>query len=154
MAARARLRDRDMARRAYSLVAGLLAGKGGEKAENVLKDYSIALQAFTGSLLRDGLAAAVAAMERQADLENRGQAVLSHLAAGIADSTEGGSPDPRRFAEDVRRADTRRYMRMTREAIEFVTWLRRAVQANEATMKAGSARGDARAPGAGGDRGA
>lgn len=108
-------RDQRRALHAYQAAAGV-----SEKR----KDYQIAVNDLGANILRSGLAAAMAALERLGD---RGKTLLDHLAMasipGLEDATKDTLPNR------VRLLDVDAYMIATREMIAVATWLKRAVQA-------------------------
>lgn len=109
-------RDQRRARYAYKVVA--------EVPENERKDYKIAVTGLGANILRSGLCAALAAVQRRGQ---RGKLLLAHLArAGVAGlenvSAEG-------LAGRVRELDALAYMIATREMLQVAVWLKRAVQA-------------------------
>ncbi len=88
------------------------------------KDYKIEVNDLGANILRSGLCAALAAVQR---LGERGNLLLAHL-AGADIPGLGGIPAqdlPRR----VRELDADAYMMATREMLQIATWLKRAVQA-------------------------
>lgn len=131
MDAEVRLRDRDLAKTAYRLVEELVGSK-----PDSLGDYEIAVQRFAGSLRRDGLAAAVSGLQREKG--ERGEVVLRHLATALAPAAglPSGRNEPTAFADAVRCAGVDRYTLLARQAMELVTWLRRAVQAAQGARPA------------------
>jgi hypothetical protein len=76
------------------------------------------------NVLRGGLAAAMAVLERQ---DRRGRLLLEHLPTpgftGLEDATRDDLPDR------VRHLDLDGYVIASREVLQFATWLRRAMQA-------------------------
>lgn len=110
-------RDQRFALHAYQAVASVEA-----KAK---KDYKIAVFDFGTNVLRSGLAAAVATLERRDD---QGVKCLQrHLAAagivGLTGATAETLPDR------VRELDVDGYIMATRELLHLTLWLKRAVQA-------------------------
>lgn len=112
----AHTRDQRRALHAYEAVAAV--------PEHRRKDYRIAVNDLGANILRSGLTAAMAAVERLGD---RGHTVLDHLATSGVPGLEGATRDdlPRR----VRQLDVDAYMIATREMLAVATWLKRAVQA-------------------------
>lgn len=110
------LRDQRHALHAYESVGKV------PKAQQ--KDYKIAVNDFGANILRSGLCAAIAAIQR---LGERGNLLLGHLAAARVLGLEGAKSDdlPRR----VRELDADAYIIATREMLEVAVWLKRAVQA-------------------------
>lgn len=76
------------------------------------------------TILRSGLSAALAGVERRGD---RGCLVLEHLASAEVPGLEGATAAD--FARRVRALDVDGYILATREMMAVVTWLKRAVQA-------------------------
>jgi len=111
------LRDQRRALHGYEAVESV---PGNER-----EDYKIAVDDLGASVLRSGLAAALASLERQKG--GRGEVVLEHLAAaGIPGLEDAAAQD---FAKRVRSLDAAGYMLATREVLRVATWLKRAVQA-------------------------
>lgn len=110
------LRDQQRALHAYGAVAGVQPEQR--------KDYRIAVNDLGANILRSGLCAAIATVQR---LGPRGDVLLGHLASagvpGLQDTTA------RNLAERVRTLATADYMLATRELLQVATWLKRAVQA-------------------------
>lgn len=88
------------------------------------KDYKIAVNDLGANILRCGLCAAIAAVQR---LGERGTLLMKHLAqaniAGLEGATEAD------LASRVRELDVDAYMVATREMLKIAMWLRRACQA-------------------------
>lgn len=115
-AARVHLRDQERALHAYEAVGNVPTGKW--------KDYEIAVNDLGANILRGGLCAALAAIQRLGD---RGKLLLDHLATASVPGLEGASAD--NLAERVRKLDADAYMIATREMLQVAMWLKRAVQA-------------------------
>ncbi len=110
------LRDQARARFAYERVEAV---PGAER-----KDYQNAVLALGAGILRVGLLAALAEVQRTGD---RGQRLLDDLArAKIPDLT---CRDGSELVRKVRQLDVDAYMVATRETLAVVAWLRRACQA-------------------------
>lgn len=109
-------RDQGRALYAYQAVAGVSKEKR--------KDYKIAVNDLGANILRSGLAAAMATLERLGD---GGKALLDHLAMAGVPGLDGATKDS--LPDCVRRLDVDAYMIATREMIAVATWLKRAVQA-------------------------
>lgn len=111
------LRDQQRALHAYEAVSQVQqAGQ---------KDYKIAVNDLGANILRSGLCAALASLQR---LGPRGDILLSHLAsAGIPALEKATAQD---IVKLVRELGTEDYMMATREFIQVATWLKRAVQAS------------------------
>jgi CRISPR-associated protein Cmr5 len=112
-----RRRDQRWALHAYAVVAQI--PREGQK------DYKIAVNDLGAAILRNGLSAALAGLERQKD--QRGGTLLQHLAtAGVTSLADGtGEALPHR----VRMLDVNGYMIATREILQLAAWLKRAAQA-------------------------
>jgi CRISPR-associated protein Cmr5 len=110
------LRDQRRALHAYESVAGVPAAQQ--------REYEIAVNDLGANILRSGLCAALAAVQR---LGGRGELLLGHLAAARVPGLEGASA--RDLARKVRELDADAYMIATREMLRVAVWLKRAVQA-------------------------
>jgi len=110
------LRDQQRARFAYERVAAV------EQAKR--KDYENAVLGLGADILRVGLLAALAAVQR---LEKRGERLLDDLAAAKIPGLE--AKDRAQLVERARKLDVDGYMIATRETLALVSWLRRACQA-------------------------
>jgi CRISPR-associated protein Cmr5 len=110
------LRDQGRALHAYEAVGKV------PKAQQ--KDYEIAVKDLGANILRSGLCAAIAAVQR---LGNRGESLLGHLAAANVPGLEGATASD--LARKVRELDADTYMIATREMLQVAVWLKRAVQA-------------------------
>jgi CRISPR-associated protein Cmr5 len=110
------LRDQRRALHAYESV--------GKVPDAQLKDYEIAVNDLGANILRSGLCAAIAAVQR---LGNRGDLLLGHLAAAGVPGVGGAAAND--VAKRVRELDADAYMIATRETLEVAGWLKRAVQA-------------------------
>jgi|GEM_PF-708816 len=134
------LRDQRRALHAYDAVAkveqrqqndyrlhrrGLSAGQDVAKVEQRQQnDYDIAVNDLGANILRGGLCAALAAIQR---LGNRGEVLLDHLAtAGVPGLDSANAGD---LVRRVRELDADSYMIATREMLLVAAWLKRAVQA-------------------------
>jgi len=110
------LRDQQRALHAYGAVGSV------EHAQQ--KNYQIAVNDLGSNILRSGLCAALASVQRLGD---RGNVLLGHLAsAGVPGLNE---PTAGNLAKLVRELDADGYMIATREMLQVATWLKRAVQA-------------------------
>lgn len=109
-------RDQQRALHAYEVV--------GRVVKKDQKDYQSAVNDLGANILRSGLAAAMAALERLGD---RGKTLLDHLATAGVPGLDGATRD--NLSDRVRRLDVDAYMIATRELIAVATWLKRAVQA-------------------------
>lgn len=107
-------RDQQRALHAYQAVAGV----------SKPKDYEIAVNDLGANILRSGLAAAMASLERLGD---RGKTLLDHLATAGVPGLDGATRDT--LPDRVCRLDVDAYMIATREMVAVATWLKRAAQA-------------------------
>jgi CRISPR-associated protein Cmr5 len=113
------LRDQQRALHAYAAVSGV------QKAQQ--KDYRIAINDLGANILRSGLCAALASVERlNRDKDKRGDVLLGHLATAGVPGLDGLTA--RELAQRVRGLDAYSYMVATREMLQVATWLKRAVQ--------------------------
>lgn len=110
------LRDQQRALHAYNAVATVQAEQQ--------KDYGIAVKDLGANILRSGLCAAVAAVQR---LGSRGDVLLAHLASAGVPGLESATGE--NLAQRVRELDADSYMMATRELLQVAKWLKRAVQA-------------------------
>ncbi|MCG8554133.1 MAG: type III-B CRISPR module-associated protein Cmr5 [Proteobacteria bacterium] len=110
------LRDQRRALHAYESVGNV------PKAQQ--KDYEIAVNDLGANILRSGLCAAIAAVQR---LGSRGELLLGHLAGAGVPGFEGAAASD--VARRVRELDADAYMIATRETLQVAVWLKRAVQA-------------------------
>ena len=93
------------------------------------QDYKIAVNDLGADILRSGLSAALAVLERSKD--ERGKQLLDHVARHVATSR---IPDLEKATSDnlpglVRGLDVDAYMLATREILQLAGWLKRAAQA-------------------------
>jgi CRISPR-associated protein Cmr5 len=110
-------RDQQRALHAYRCVSQV-------QQPNDRKDYKIAVNDLGANILRGGLCAALAAVQRLGD---RGSTLLRHLALAGVPGLENAGAD--QLAERVRSLNVEAYMIATREMLEVATWLKRATQA-------------------------
>lgn len=110
------LRDQQRALHAYEAVATVQRGQQ--------KDYAIAVNDLGANILRSGLCAAIASVQRLGD---RGADLLGHLASAGIPGLENATAQ--NLAQRVRELDADSYMMATRELLQVATWLKRAVQA-------------------------
>jgi len=110
------LRDQRRALHAYEAA--------GKVPEAERKDYKIVVNDFGANILRSGLCAAIAAVQR---LGGRGELLLGHLAAAGVPGLEGAIAND--LAKRVRELDADAYMIATREMLQVAVWLKCAVQA-------------------------
>lgn len=110
------IRDQQRALYAYACVDSV--------KEDQRRDYKIAVNDLAANILRCGLCAALAAVQR---LGERGTILMKHLAGanvvGLENATEAD------LARRVRELDVDAYMVATREMLKVAMWLRRACQA-------------------------
>ncbi len=110
------LRDQLWARYAYDVV--------GQVPKEDQRDYRIAVNDLGANILRSGLCAALAAVQRRGE---RGQLLLAHLAGAGVPGLEDCSAEE--LVRRVRELDVDAYMVVTREMLRLAAWLKRAVQA-------------------------
>jgi len=110
------LRDQQRALHAYEVVESV--------PKTQRKDYKIAVNNLGANILRGGLCAALAAVQR---LDSRGSLLLSHIATANVPGLERAKTDD--LAKGVRELDADAYMIATREILQVAAWLKRAVQA-------------------------
>ncbi|MBL8695142.1 MAG: type III-B CRISPR module-associated protein Cmr5 [Planctomycetes bacterium] len=111
------LRDQQRALHAYNAVATVQ-----RQQQN---DYEIAVNDLGSNILRSGLSAAIASVQR---LGNRGDVLLGHLASAGIPGLENATAQ--NLAQRVRELDAESYMIATRELLQVASWLKRAVQAS------------------------
>ena len=117
------LRDQDRARKAYTSVAAV--------PRKDFDDYRIAVNAFGAQVIRLGLCAAIAWLQRAktdgADLflQHLNEANLRGL-----DAIQQNRGPAVSFASKVQAADAANYMIATRDTLALVVWFRRALQAS------------------------
>jgi CRISPR-associated protein Cmr5 len=109
-------RDQRRALYAYEVV--------GQMPKDKQKNYKIATNDLGANILRSGLCAALAAVQR---LGKGGELLLTHLAGAGVPGLEGASAET--LAQNVRELDAEQYMIATREMLQIAMWLKRAVQA-------------------------
>lgn len=113
------LRDQLRAARAYRVVDEVVGGA----AQVEPRAYKNLVLAVGVDIRRLGLSGALAALERERAV---GETLIRHLQSAPMQSRP---PDGVQLAAWVRSLDLTRYMLVTRELIQYVVWLRRAVQA-------------------------
>lgn len=114
------LRDQARARHAYACVAKVPVDQRG--------DYKIAVNAFGAHVIRSGLCAAIAWLQRRDT--NAAGLFLGHLdAAGIRGLPSNSGKSAATFVEKVHAVEAADYMIATRDTLALVVWFRRAVQA-------------------------
>lgn len=110
------LRDQRRALHAYDSVSKV--------PKEQQRDYKIAVNDLGANILRGGLCAALASVQR---LGSRGEVLLAHLASANVSGLEGAKPQD--LAQRVQKLDADQYIIATREFLQVATWLKRAVQA-------------------------
>ncbi len=110
------LRDQRLALHAYKAV--------GQVPQDQQKDYKIAVNDLGANVLRSGLCAAIAAVQR---LGSRGDLLLGHLADAEVPGLEG--TNYKELGKRVGELNADAYMIATREILQVAVWLKRAVQA-------------------------
>lgn len=110
------MRDQQRALHAYNAVNSV--------EEIQRNDYKIAVNDLGANILRNGLCAAIASVQR---LGNRSGPLLDHLASARVPGLEGATKE--KLAEKIRSLDADSYMIATREMLQVATWLKRATQA-------------------------
>lgn len=110
------LRDQQRALHAYQSIAEVPSTDRG--------NYKIAVNDLGTNILRSGLCAAIANVQR---LGKRGDVLLGHLAGASVPGLERATA--KTLAEQVRLLDADSYIIATREMLQVATWLKRAVQA-------------------------
>ena len=115
-------RDQDRALHAYKSVEAVKT--------DMQKDYKIAVLAFGTNILRSGLSAALSDLERKLDKDKPSAALV--LMGHLQDAKIPHIPattTPRNVPAEVRKMSVAEYMLATRETLQVVVWLKRAVQA-------------------------
>ena len=110
------MRDQQRARHAYSHVESV--------PEKDRKEYKIIVNDFGATVLRSGLSAAMAVIERNPTHAKK--LFLEHLASSNIPKL---GDDWEKLPERVRNLDLDDYMLATRETLKVVVWHKRAVQA-------------------------
>lgn len=113
------LRDQQRALFAYDAVGGVPSSGKSREA------YKSAVFALGTNILRSGLCAAIASVQRLND--DGGRILIRHLANASVPGLAGATAE--NFASRVRDLDADSYMMATREILQVATWLKRAVQA-------------------------
>lgn len=88
------------------------------------QDYKIAVNDLGANILRSGLCAAIAAIQRTGD---RGKILLEHLARAKVPGLETATAD--NLLERAAQLSADEYILATREMLQVSMWLKRAVQA-------------------------
>jgi CRISPR-associated protein Cmr5 len=112
------LRDQQRALHAYEAVGRV------PKTKTQQDDYKNAVNDLGANILRSGLCAAIAAVQRLGD---RANVLLGHLASANVPGLEDATAQ--NLAQRVRGLDSDSYIIATREMLQVATWLKRAVQA-------------------------
>jgi len=111
------LRDQRRALHAYNAVGQVPTGQQ-------RTDYKIAVNDLGANILRGGLCAALASVQR---LGERGNILLGHLATANVPGLQNSTAE--NLVEHVRELDGEAYMIATREMLQVASWLKRAAQA-------------------------
>lgn len=111
-------RDQQRALHAYRCVEGV--------PKEARADYKTHVNSLGSAVLRSGLAAALAFLQR-----DREQMAVKLLLEHLASAKLPGLPEVKgdAFPGEVRRLGLADYMLVTREVLQLAVWLRRAVQA-------------------------
>jgi len=115
------IKDQERARRAYTLVEGI---------KKKQRDYKTTLNALGGNIIRLGLSAALAELQRREKLG--GQEVLEHMAQVLKEANLPGLGDDvtaENLVKKINALNAEDYMLATREVMAHLAWFRRAVQA-------------------------
>jgi len=115
-------RDQHRACHAYKRVGQL-------KSENDIKDYKVLVNGLGPNVIRSGLVAAIAFLQR-----DKSSATKNQFAADLADAypLEFGIPKTGldELARHIRHLDPDQYMLVTRETLKLALWFKRALQAH------------------------
>ena len=111
-------RDQQRALHAYEPVGNVPQGQQEQR------DYKTAVNDLGANILRSGLCAAIASVQR---LGPRGEVLLGHLAVAGVPGLQGATA--RDLAKRVRELDADSYMIAAREMLQVAMWLKRAAQA-------------------------
>ncbi len=112
-------RDQQRAQRAYAAVRDVPPGDR--------EDFKIAVHALGAEILQSGLAAAMAGLERRTKENQPPHRLFGFL--GQAQIPGIGKAQPGQVANIVRGLPLDAYILATRETLQAVLWLKRAVQA-------------------------
>jgi CRISPR-associated protein Cmr5 len=110
------LRDQQRALHAYQAVGAVPTDKRA--------DYEMAVNALGANILRSGLCAALAAIQRRG---SGGVLLLDHLATAGVPGVDGAKGSD--LFTRVRTLDAEAYVTASREMLHVAAWLKRAVQA-------------------------
>lgn len=111
-------RDQERAKYAYDCVRSIPSG-------SVRDDYKILVYGLGANIMRSGLAAAMAFMERDKSKDAVRHLMRQLLQAGLPVIQPGGADLP----DQIRSLELDDYMLVTREMLKMLLWLKRAVQA-------------------------
>jgi CRISPR-associated protein Cmr5 len=113
------LRDQARARHAYSCLAKVAKGN-----EALRQHYTTAVNDLGANIMRSGLCAALAELQRVRD--RGGDQVLEHLASAGIPELAGATKDD--LVCRVHKLKTDDYIRASREMLRVAAWLKRAAQ--------------------------
>jgi len=113
-------RDQARAAHAYDVV--------GKLEKDDIKNFKIVVNGFGTTVLRGGLCAAIAWVQRYHDPKASDRLLDALASAGIAGVGRVPPPD---FPKKLRGLPPADYMLATRDALAAIVWFRRAVQAAE-----------------------
>ena len=111
------MKDHERAQHAYERVRAVAAAER--------DNYKVAVNALGPNVVRSGLAATIAFLERRKD--EGAKALRDDLAAAGISGLEGSTAAD--FGDRIRRLGTKDYMLATREFMRVALWFKRAVQA-------------------------
>lgn len=117
------IKDQERARHAYALVERI-------EDNNKQTDYRTTLNALGGNIIRLGLSAALAELQRREKLG--GKEVLEHLAQVLKQANLPGlegDVTAENMVKKINALNAEDYMLATREVMAYLAWFRRAVQA-------------------------
>ena len=115
------MKDQERARRAYGLVTNV---------EDKQDDYKIAMNGLGANIIRLGLSAALAELQRRGG--KGGDQALDHLAAVLNEVNLPGLGNALKrdnLVNRINRLGAQDYMLVTRELMAQISWFRRAMQA-------------------------
>lgn len=111
------MKDHERAWRAYEQATHV--------AQAERDNYKVAVNTLGPNVVRSGLAATIAFLERRKD--EGAKTLLGHLAAARISGLEGSTAAD--FGDRIRRLGAKEYMLATREFMRVALWFKRAVQA-------------------------
>ena len=114
------MRDQQRALKAYELVASVTQDR---------VEYKAVVNNLGANIIRMGLSAALADLQRRG--ERGGNRLLDHLGQAPTRLLPSPGLDHSSLPHHVRGLPVDDYMVLTRELLQFSTWLKRAVQAGE-----------------------